>query len=125
MEISKKVKLVLDETRMLVLGVQVLIGLQFRSVFQSVFENLPPLSRTLDGLALLLMVCALGLLILPGLFHRIVEEGRNSGRLHALICNVTLGACSICNQRWCRSGNRLRKNLGVCGGAWPPAAVHA
>jgi hypothetical protein len=34
---------------------------------------------------------ALGMLIFPGPFHRIVEEGRNSGRLHALICNVTFG----------------------------------
>jgi uncharacterized protein DUF6328 len=91
MELSKKVKVGLDESRMLVLGSQVFIGFQFRSVFQNAFEALPPWSRHLDGVALLLMVSALGMLIFPGPFHRIVEEGRNSGRLHALICNVTFG----------------------------------
>jgi hypothetical protein len=85
MQISKKLKIALDETRMLVLGVQILIGFQFRSVFQDSFDALPAWSRYLDGLATLLMVCTLGLLILPGPYHRIVEEGNSSGRFHALV----------------------------------------
>ncbi len=85
MQISKKLKIALDETRMLVLGVQILIGFQFRSVFQDAFDALPAWSRYLDGLATLLMVCTLGLLILPGPYHRIVEEGNSSGRFHALV----------------------------------------
>jgi hypothetical protein len=85
MEIARKVKTGLDESRMLVLGTQVLIGFQFRSAFQNAFENLPPWSRHLDGVALLMLVCALGLLIFPGPYHRVVEEGKNSGRLCALI----------------------------------------
>src|ERR1043166_8424261 len=92
MDLSKKVKVALDESRMLVLGAQVLIGFQFRSVFQNAFDNLPAWSRYLDGVALLLMVFALGLLIFPGPFHRIVEEGQNSGRLHALISDVAFWA---------------------------------
>jgi hypothetical protein len=88
MKLSKRVKIGLDETRMLVLGVQVLIGFQFRSVFEKAFGSLPEWSRYLDGVSLLLMVCALGLLILPGLYHRIVEEGCNSGRLCMLIGTV-------------------------------------
>jgi hypothetical protein len=85
MELGKRVKIGLDETRMLVLGSQVLIGFQFRSVFQNAFESLPDWSRYLDGVSLLLMVCTLGLLILPGPYHRIVEDGHNSGHL----CTVT------------------------------------
>jgi hypothetical protein len=85
MQISKKLKIALDETRMLVLGVQILIGFQFRSVFQDAFDALPAWSRYLDGLATVLMVCTLGLLILPGPYHRIVEEGNSSGRFHALV----------------------------------------
>ena len=88
MEFGKKIKLGLDESRMLILGSQILIGFQFRSVFEDVFDTLPAWSRHLDGVALLLMVCALGLLISPGPYHRIVEEGRNSGRLHILISTV-------------------------------------
>src|SRR3954454_23701795 len=88
MELGKRVKIGLDETRMLVLGAQVLIGFQFRSVFQNAFESFPDWSRYLDGLSLLLMVCTLGLLIFPGLYHRIVEEGHNSGHVCALTSAV-------------------------------------
>jgi Family of unknown function (DUF6328) len=65
MKIAQKVKLALDETRMLVLGAQILIGFQFRGVFQDLYSELPAPSRYLNGLALLLMVLALALLILP------------------------------------------------------------
>ena len=84
MELGKKVKVALDEARMLILGAQVLIGFQLRGVFQNAFDALPAWSRYLDGLALLLMVCTLGLLIFPGPYHRIVEQGNNSGRFHEL-----------------------------------------
>jgi Family of unknown function (DUF6328) len=88
MELSKKLKIALDETRMEVLGVQILIGFQFRSVFQNAFDALPIWSRYLDGVATLLMVCTLGLLLLPGPYHRIVEEGNSSGRFHALVGGI-------------------------------------
>jgi hypothetical protein len=125
MDISKKVKLALDESRMLVLGTQVLIGFQFRSGFQEAFDSLPPWSRYLDGLALLLMVCALGLLILPGPYHRIVEEGKNSGRLQSLIgvvasCALTPFAVGIglavgiaCERVWGPAGGLLA-GAGAC-----------
>jgi hypothetical protein len=88
MEISKKLKIALDETRMEVLGFQILIGFQFRSVFQNSFDTLPIWSRYLDGLATLLMVCTLGLLLFPGPYHRIVEEGNSTGRFHALVGGI-------------------------------------
>jgi hypothetical protein len=81
MKIANKIKLGLDETRMLVLGAQVLVGFQFRGVFADGFERLPELSRYLDAVALLLMMVTLGLLILPGLYQRLVEHGFDSGRL--------------------------------------------
>jgi hypothetical protein len=119
MEIGKKVKLALDESRMLVLGAQVLIGFQFRSVFQEAFDSLPPWSRYLDGVALLLMVCALGLLILPGPYHRMVEEGKNSGRLQSLIgvvaswalapfgLSIGLAVAITCERVWGPAGGLL------------------
>jgi hypothetical protein len=54
MKIAQKVKIALDETRMLVLGAQILIGFQFRGVFQDLYSELPAPSRYLNGLALLL-----------------------------------------------------------------------
>jgi hypothetical protein len=85
MKLAEKVKVGLDETRMLILGAQILLGFQLRSVFQDGFESLPAHSRYLDALALGLMVIVVGLLIAPGPYHRIVEEGEDSGPFHRLV----------------------------------------
>src|SRR5207248_10055207 len=85
MELSKKVKIALDETRILILGAQILLGFQFRGVFSDGYEQLPTHARYLDGVALGLMVCVVGLLITPGPYHRIVEGGEDSGNFHRLV----------------------------------------
>jgi hypothetical protein len=85
MEISKKVKIALDETCMLILGAQILLGFQFRGVFSDGYEQLPSHTRYLDGLALGLMICVVALLITPGPYHRIVEGGEDSGNIHGLV----------------------------------------
>jgi uncharacterized protein DUF6328 len=89
MKLAQKIKIALDETRMLVLGVQILLGFQFRGVFQDLYSQLPVSSRYLNAVALLLMVLTLALLTLPGTYHRIVEEGNASGRFHALTDKVS------------------------------------
>jgi hypothetical protein len=80
--LSGKVKVALDETRILILGAQILIGFQFRAVFEDGFERLPERTRHLNAVALALMLAAAALLIAPGIYHRIVERGRDSVRLH-------------------------------------------
>jgi hypothetical protein len=85
MDLSKKVKIALDETRMLILGAQILLGFQFRGIFSDGYEQLPSELRYLDGFALALMVCVVGLLITPGPYHRIVEGGEDSEHIHRLV----------------------------------------
>src|SRR6266536_982346 len=48
MVLSKKLKTALDETRMLMLGAQILLGFGLRSAFADAFDQLPPHSRMLD-----------------------------------------------------------------------------
>src|SRR5258707_6197428 len=84
-ELGGKVKTALDETRTLILGSQILIGFQFQAVFQNDFEQLPAHARWIDGMALILMVSAAALLIAPGVYHRIVENGQDSVHIHHLI----------------------------------------
>ena len=79
--LQKKLKAALNETRLLVIGGQILLGFQFHGVFQESFGELSSLARGLDAAALLLMVTTLGLLIAPSMQHRIVEQGRTSERL--------------------------------------------
>jgi len=85
MDLSKKIKIGLDETRTLILGAQILLGFQFRSAFQDGFDTLPALSRGLDAIALGFMLLAVGLLIAPDPYHRIVEAGNDSGRFHRVV----------------------------------------
>jgi hypothetical protein len=82
MELSKKVKIALDETRILILGAQVLLGFGFRGVFNERFAELPVHTRYVDAVGLGLLVCTVTLLIAPGPYHRIVEGGQDSGQLH-------------------------------------------
>jgi len=80
-ELDRRVKLALDETRLLILGVQVLLGFQFQSFFQDGFAELSYLSQWLCVASLALLMASVGLLIAPSMQHRLVEQGRSSGRL--------------------------------------------
>jgi hypothetical protein len=82
LKLSDKVKIALEETRILILGSQILLGFAFRGVFDDRFDQLPEYARYADGVGLGLLVCTVGLLIAPGPYHRIVEAGQDSGRLH-------------------------------------------
>ena len=59
-ELKDKIQNALDESRMLVLGSQVLLGFQFRSAFEPGFEKLSVTSQYLKMGALGLMLVALG-----------------------------------------------------------------
>jgi hypothetical protein len=80
-KLSDKAENALDETRMLILGAQVLIGFDFQAVFQPVFERLPPAVQDVKVLGLGLMLVAAGLLLAPGAFHQIAECGDDTPRL--------------------------------------------
>jgi len=77
-----KVKNALDESRMLVLGAQVLLGFEYRSFFEPAFEKLGPAERALHLAALFALLTTISALFLIASRHRIVENGRDTGRFH-------------------------------------------
>ncbi|HVF67570.1 MAG TPA: DUF6328 family protein [Pyrinomonadaceae bacterium] len=81
-KLKDKVKYALDEARMLVLGAQVLVGFQMRSVFEKGFESLPIISQALKLCGLGLMLVAVGLIIAPSSYHRLVERGEDTHEIH-------------------------------------------
>src|SRR5919107_40230 len=81
-KLKDKVKNALDESRMLVLGAQVLVGFQMRSVFEKGFESLPIVSQALKLGGLGLMLLAVGLIIAPSSYHRLVERGEDTHEIH-------------------------------------------
>jgi hypothetical protein len=83
MTLSKKVKTALDETRLLILGTQVLFGFQLNGIFQETFSDLTKPLRLVMVMGLCLVIITLGLLIAPSMQHRLVERGADTNRLHS------------------------------------------
>lgn len=88
-KLKDKIENGLNESRTLILGVQVLVGFQYQSVFQSGFDKLDPASRSLEVGALVLILLALGLLMSPAPYHRIVARGQDTSSLHRFVTIVT------------------------------------
>lgn len=84
MQLARQLKIALDETRLLILGAQVLFGFQFNGIFQEQFKELSSGSRAVICAGLFLLVVAVALLIAPSMQHRIVERGQDSPRVLAL-----------------------------------------
>jgi Family of unknown function (DUF6328) len=82
MALKEKVKTALDETRLLILGSQILFGFQLNAMFQDAFEQVSAVGRSLNACGYFLMAGTVGLLIAPSMQHRLVEGGQDTQRLH-------------------------------------------
>jgi hypothetical protein len=78
MAVEDRLKTALDESRLLILGVQVLFGFQFEAAFQDLFADVPAGSRHVHCAGLMLLLAAMGLLIAPSLFHQIIHRGNST-----------------------------------------------
>ena len=78
---DRKLKTALDETRLLILGVQILLGSEFQCAFQDRFDRLSEGAKQLNLAALGLIVLSIAVLIAPSMQHRIVEAGQSTARL--------------------------------------------
>ena len=80
-ELDRHVKVALDETRLLILGMQVLLGFEFQCFFQDGFLKLSDGSKFVCLTSLHLVILSLGVLVIPSMQHRLVESGRSTSRL--------------------------------------------
>lgn len=92
MSIERKFKVALEETRLLMLASQILFGFELQSIFQEEFHAWPATVRHTDGVGLLLMVVALGLLLTPASLHRLAERGQITGRVRTAVTRFTEAA---------------------------------
>lgn len=76
-----RIKLALDEARMLTLGAEILVGAAYRAIFQDGYDRLPVLHKAVHAGAITLTLLVLILLMLPGPFHQISERGQDTLRL--------------------------------------------
>jgi hypothetical protein len=75
MNLERKLKTALDETRLLILGAQVMFGFAFSAAFQELFAELSVDTRVIHCAGLLLFLTAVSLLIAPSLQHQILYRG--------------------------------------------------
>jgi Family of unknown function (DUF6328) len=93
MDVESRLKTALDESRLLILGAQVLFGFQFEAVFQERFPDISDTARHMHGAGLVLMLISISLLIAPSLFHQIVFAG--DSRPGAIATATTLAGISL------------------------------
>jgi hypothetical protein len=80
-----RIKVGLDEGRMIVLVVQVLLGFECRAAFEPRFEQLPPAAQTMKMISFGLLIVALALLLAIPAYHRIAEQGSDSRAFEELV----------------------------------------
>lgn len=78
---EERLKDVLDETRLAMLGTQLLMGLQYRAAFTPGFARLPSAWQWLDGAALMLILASSALLLSTPAFHQLAEGGHATRRM--------------------------------------------
>ena len=87
-QLKDKIQNALDESRMLILGAEILVGFEFTAVFQEGFKHLSIASQNLNLGALVLMLITVALLISPAAFHQLTERGQDSVALHQFTTHV-------------------------------------
>ena len=91
-DLTTRIKLVLTEARTVLPGAQALLGFQLAAVLTDQFEKLPALSQQIHLSALGLIGLSVILLMAPAAFHRIVERGQDTERMHTFSSAMVLGA---------------------------------
>jgi hypothetical protein len=87
-DLEKKIQDALNESRILVLGVQVLLSFQYTSVLENAFVKLPLVSQALELIALTLLLVTFGLLVSPVPYHRLVWRCEDSEDLQAFVTTI-------------------------------------
>ena len=77
-----------DEARMILPGVQAIMGFQLIAVFNQRFETLHPADQTVHLGAFFLIALAMGLLMTPAAYHRLAERGSVTKRFVRLASSL-------------------------------------
>jgi hypothetical protein len=90
--LKDRVEQVLTEARVVLPGVQALLGFQLATILMDGFDKLPQSSKYIHLISLILMGLCVILLMTPAAYHRIVERGEDTERLHRVASALLLVA---------------------------------
>src|SRR5207244_4086780 len=129
---ENRVQNALDEGRILILGSQVLIGIELKTFFETGFGSLSPAARAVTLLSLAFLLGAFALAVAPATYHRIVTRGEDTEGLHAyasgamdvalvplalgLACNLFVCADRAYGRAWALAASAA--GLGAALAAW-------
>jgi len=82
----------LTESRIVLPGVQALLGFQFASYLTEVFEKLSPAAKAVNTASLLMLVLAMVLLMMLAPYHRLAEDGENTERFERVAERLVLAS---------------------------------
>lgn len=94
-DLKDRLKFVLMETRVVLPGVQALLGFQFAAVLTDSFEKLPGELKGVHLASLLFVAFCTILLMTPAAFHRIVERGQATERMEVLSRRMVLASMAF------------------------------
>lgn len=89
---KERITELLTEARIVLPGVQALLGFQFASYLTDAFHALSPMAKAVNTGSLLLLVVAMILLMMPAPFHRLVEGGENTSSFERAAERLVLAA---------------------------------
>lgn len=121
-------KVGLDETRMIVLVVQVLLGFECRAAFEPAFERLPAAAQAIKMISFGLLVVTLAFLLGIPASHRVAENGESTLRVETYLRRMmtyalwpfalgldlgiaTLSVLRFQSRHGCRRGSHYPRNL--------------
>jgi hypothetical protein len=82
--LSTKIDYMLTEARVVLPGVQALLGFQLIAVLTKPFEQLPPPLKTIHAVGLGMLTLSIVLLLAPAAFHRLAFKGEDALPVHAV-----------------------------------------
>jgi uncharacterized protein DUF6328 len=92
MPLSEKINALLTETRIVLPGVQALLGFQFAAYLTEAFGKLSPTAQAVHTASLLLLAFTMILLMTPAPYHRLAEDGENTTHFERVGATFVLAA---------------------------------
>ena len=94
-DLTTRVKQVLIECRVVLPGAQALLGFQLIIMWMTAFYKIPQIWKLLHLASLVMVAVSTILLITPAAYHRVVEQGEDTERLHHITAHLLLGAMAF------------------------------
>ncbi|MEI2653580.1 MAG: DUF6328 family protein [Microthrixaceae bacterium] len=122
-ELRQRHEVLLQELRVALPGVQVLLAFLLTAPFADGFDRLDPFGRDLFGVAMMSALFAVVLLMCPAVFHRVGERTARVLRLtwgiRMVVGGLLMLAVSLTSAVWCIS----RFAFGSSNAQWIPAGA--